>query len=113
MASKPQNAVLASSILKKLSGIASFEIPIREQLTSKKRGRPRRVTPELKKEVLATPEPKPIEVTSEMPVQIDEQVQEPQPLAATDNIELTKIVIDQPITTVASNPKLNFLQLLL
>jgi len=113
LALEPQNAVLATSILNKLSGVESSEIPVEEQSTKKKRGRPRRISSDIPKEVLATPEPEPIEVTSETPVLIEEQVQEPQPLAASDNIELTKTVTEQPITTVASNPKLNFLQLLL
>ena len=110
LASEPQNAALATSILAKLSGVESSEIFIEQQSTKTKRGRPRRTPVELIKEVIAKPEPESIEVTSETPVLIEEQVQEPQPLAASDNIELTKTVTEQPIITVASNPKLNFLQ---
>lgn len=113
LASEPQNAELATSILAKLSGAESSEIPKEQQSTKTKRGRPRRTPIELTKEVLATPESEPIEITSETPVLLEEQVQETQSIAATDNIELIKTVAEQPVTTVASNPKLNFLQHLL
>ncbi len=114
MAREPHNTEIIQSILAKLSGVASSHIPIEEApLTMKKRGRPRRICSEIPKEVLATSEPDSIEATSETPVQIEEQVHEPQPIVASDNSELTKTVTEQPITTVASNPKLNFLQLLL
>jgi hypothetical protein len=113
LASEPQNAVLANSILEKFSEVESSEIPIREQPTLKKRGRPRRISSEIQKEVLATPEPEPIEATSEAPVLIEEKVQEPKPLEASDNSELTKTVTEQPVINVARNPRLNFLQHLL
>lgn len=113
LATEPQNAMLATSILEKLSGAESSHIPIKDHLSLKKRGRPRRIAVELPKEILPTPEPETIEAKIETPIFVEEQVHEPQPIAASDNSELTKTVTEQPITTVASNSKLNFLQLLL
>ncbi len=112
LALEPQNAALATSILAKLSGAESSNITIREQLSLKKRGRPRRNPVQLQNETLATPEPKPIEVTSETPVLIEEQVQETQPLTISDNSELNQKETEQ-IGTLVNNQKLNFLQLLL
>jgi len=112
MFSKAWKAALATSILAKLSGAESSNITIREQLSLKKRGRPRRNPVQLQNETLATPEPKPIEVTSETPVLIEEQVQETQPLTISDNSELNQKETEQ-IGTLVNNQKLNFLQLLL
>ncbi|MCX6244669.1 MAG: hypothetical protein NTU98_08190 [Bacteroidetes bacterium] len=107
LALEPQNALLANSILAKLSGAELTHIP------TKKRGRPRKISTEIQLKVLPKPEPEPIEVTSESPVLVEEQVQEPQPLNVPDNPEMTQPETEQPIITVASNPKLSFLQLLL
>lgn len=112
LALEPQNALLANSILEKLSKTEFSEIPIREQLTMKKSGRPRRISSDMPKEVLATPEPKPIELTFETPVLIEERVLETQPLIASDNLELIQTVTE-PMGTLVNSPKLNFFQLLL
>ena len=61
MGLEPPNTELANSILEKLSTAESSEIPIREQLTLKKRGRPRRIPVEMQNEVLAKVEPESIE----------------------------------------------------
>jgi len=106
LASEPQNAELAISILTKLSGVVSSEIPIGEQF------RTRKTLEEMPNKVLATPEPDPFEAKTETPVLIEEQVQEPQSLPVSDNSELNQKESEQ-IGTLVNKPKPNLLQHLL
>jgi hypothetical protein len=113
LALEPQNAELATSILSKLSGAESSEIPIKAQPTLKKRGRPRKTLVEMPRERPPSLEPDPSQFKVETTDLPDEVVLEPQPLAVSTSTELKETIAEKLATNFVNNPKLNFLQLLI